>query len=107
LEILRKREGLTVLVTLGLFLGMSSAALAQKTTVVRVVVVKTDNPAGYAQALEVGKEIMKKAGVTGSITRVYQASYAGPDAGAVIAAISAGARDIRAQFPAIESWDSE
>jgi hypothetical protein len=75
------------LVTLVLFLGMSSAALAQKTTVVRVVVVKTDNPAAYAQALEVGKEIMKKAGVTGSITRVYQASYAGPDAGAVIAAI--------------------
>jgi len=74
------------LVTLVLFLGMSSAAFAQKTTVVRVVVVKTDNPAAYAQALEAGKEIMKKAGVT-AITRVYQASYAGPEAGAVVAAI--------------------
>ena len=74
------------LVTLVLFLGLSSAAFAQKTTVVRVVVVKTDNPAAYAQALEAGKEIMKKAGVT-AITRVYQASYAGPEAGAVVAAI--------------------
>jgi hypothetical protein len=37
------------LVTLVLFLGMSSAAFGQKTTVVRVVVVKTDNPAAYAQ----------------------------------------------------------
>jgi len=73
-------------VKLVLFLGMSSAAFAQKTTVVRVVVVKTDNPAAYAQALEAGKEIMKKAGVT-AITRVYQASYAGPEAGAVVAAI--------------------
>ena len=50
------------------------------------MVVKTDNPAAYAQALEEGKEIMKKAGVAAN-TRVYQASYAGPDAGAVIAAI--------------------
>ncbi len=74
------------LVTLVLFLGTSSAAFAQKTAVVRVVVVKTDNPAAYAQALEAGKEIMKKAGVT-AITRVYQASYAGPEAGAVVAAI--------------------
>jgi ABC-type sugar transport system substrate-binding protein len=75
-----------VLVTLVLFLGMSTATFAQKTTVVRVVVVKTDNPAAYAQALEAGKEVMKKAGVTAN-TRVYQASYAGPDAGAVVATI--------------------
>jgi hypothetical protein len=74
------------LVTLVLFLGMSSAAFAQKTAVVRVVVVKTDNPAAYAQAIEAGKEVMKKAGVT-AITRVYQASYAGPNAGTVTAVI--------------------
>jgi hypothetical protein len=74
------------LVTLVLFLGMSSAVFGQKTTVVRVVVVKTDNPAAYAQAIEAGKEIMKKAGVSAN-TRVYQASYAGPNAGAVVASI--------------------
>src|ERR1700732_833359 len=90
---LNRKRGSTVLrkisfalVTIVLFLGMSTAAFAQKTTVVRVVVVKTDNPAAYAQAIEAGKEIMKKAGVSAN-TRVYQASYAGPDAGAVIAAI--------------------
>jgi hypothetical protein len=92
-QILRKRKGLTVLrkisfalVTVVLFLGMSSAAFGQKTTVVRVVVVKTDNPAAYAQAIEAGKEIMKKAGVSAN-TRVYQASYAGPNAGSVVASI--------------------
>jgi hypothetical protein len=69
-----------------LMLCMSSAAFAQKTTVVRVVVVKTDNPAAYAQAIEAGKEIMKKAGVSAD-TRVFRASYAGPETGAVIAAI--------------------
>ena len=74
------------LVTVVLFLGMSSAAFGQKTTVVRVVVVKTDNPAAYAQAIEAGKEIMKKAGVSAN-TRVYQASYAGPNAGSVVASI--------------------
>lgn len=74
------------LVTLVLFLGMSTAALAQKTTVIRVVVVKTDNPAAYAQAIEAGKEIMKKAGVSAN-THVYQASYAGPNAGSVVASI--------------------
>jgi hypothetical protein len=73
-------------VTLVLFLGMSTAAFAQKTTVIRVVVVKTDNPAAYAQALEAGKELMKKAGVSANI-HVYQARYAGPEAGAVVASI--------------------
>jgi hypothetical protein len=74
------------LVALVVMLGMSSAALAQKTTVLRVVIVKTDNPAAYAQALETGKEIIKKAGITATI-HVYQATYAGPEAGSVAASI--------------------
>jgi hypothetical protein len=72
--------------SLAVLLGMSSAAFAQKTTVVRVVVVKTDNPAAYAQALEAGKEIMKKAGIS-PVVHVYQATYAGAEAGAVVATI--------------------
>ena len=74
-------------VTLVLFLGISSAAFAQqKTAVIRVVIVKTDNPSAYVEALEKGKEIIKKAGISANI-RVYQATYAGPEAGTVGAVI--------------------
>jgi hypothetical protein len=69
-------------VTLVLFLGISTATFAQKTTVIRVVIVKTDNPAAYAEAIEKGKEIIKKAGVSANI-HVYQATYAGPETGTV------------------------
>jgi hypothetical protein len=73
-------------VTLALFLGISSATFAQKTTVIRVVIVKTDNPTAYVQSLEKAKDIMKRAGITATI-HVYQAQFAGPDAGAVVASI--------------------
>jgi hypothetical protein len=66
--------------------GLSSAAFAQKATVLRVVVVKTDDPAAYAQELEKGKQIMKSLGIQGQ-TRVWQARFAGPDAGMVVATI--------------------
>jgi hypothetical protein len=75
-----------VLGVVALLLGSADAALAQKTTVIRVVIVKTDNPAAYAAALETGKEIIKKAGITATI-HVYQATYAGPEAGSVAASI--------------------
>ena len=74
------------LVGLLLMLGMSSAAFPQKTTVIRVVIVKTDNPTAYAQAIESGKEIMKKLGLSTNI-HVYQASFAGPEAGSVAVSI--------------------
>jgi hypothetical protein len=72
--------------SLAILLGVSSSASAQKTTVIRVVIVKTDNPAAYAQALEEGKAIMKKAGLPTNI-HVYQATYAGPDTNAVAVSI--------------------
>jgi hypothetical protein len=64
----------------------SSAAFAQKGTVLRVVVVKTDNPAAYAQEIEKGRQIMKGLGVQ-QLTRVWQARFAGPEAGAVVVSI--------------------
>jgi hypothetical protein len=66
--------------------AMSSAALAQKATVLRVVVVKTDNPAAYAQEIEKGKQLMKSIGIQAQI-RVWQARFAGPEAGAVVVSI--------------------
>ncbi len=53
-------------------------------TVLRVVVVQTDNPAQYAQELEKGKALMNKAG-SPIVLRVWQARFAGDDAGLVVA----------------------
>jgi hypothetical protein len=80
------RKTVFAFVVLTLILGMSSAAFAQKTTVLRVVVVKTDNVAAYLQELEKGKEIMKKIGITQQL-RVWQATFAGPNAGSVVVGI--------------------
>ncbi len=72
----------------------SSAAFAQKGTVLRVVVVKTDNPAAYVQEIEKGRQIMKSLGVQAT-TRVWQARFAGPEAGAVVASI---------EYPSMEAF---
>ncbi len=64
----------------------SSAAFAQKATVLRVVIVKTDDPAAYAQEIEKGRQVMKSLGIQAQ-TRVWQARFAGPEAGAVVVSI--------------------
>lgn len=75
-----------VWIALGLLLALSSTASAQKTTVLRVVIVKTDNVSGYLAELENGKALMKKLGVNQNI-RVWQATFAGPNAGSIAVAI--------------------
>jgi ABC-type sugar transport system substrate-binding protein len=74
------RKTAFALMVLTLLLGMSSAAFAQKTTVLRVVVVKTDSVAAYLQGLEQGKEVMKKIGLTQQL-RVWQATFRRPECG--------------------------
>jgi hypothetical protein len=64
----------------------SSAAFAQKATVLRVVVVKTEDPAAYTAEIEKGRQLMKSLGIQGQ-TRVWQARFAGPEAGMVVATI--------------------
>ena len=87
-QMLRKSSSTLValLIVLGMMLGMSQAAHAQKTTVLRVVRVQTDDMAAYLQGLERGKSIMKKMGLTQQI-RVWRAQFAGPDAGSVVVTI--------------------
>jgi len=80
------RNTATAAVILLLVCAASSAAFAQKATVLRVVVVKTDDPAAYAQEIEKGRQVMKSLGVQGQ-TRVWQARFAGPEAGMVVATI--------------------
>src|SRR5258707_878419 len=82
-----RRNAAMAVVALLFVCAASSAASAQKATVVRVVVVKTDNPAAYAQEIEKGRQIMKGLGVQAT-TRVFQARFAGPEAGAVVVSIA-------------------
>jgi hypothetical protein len=81
-----KRNAAMAVAVLLLVCAASTAAFAQKTTVLRVVVVKTDNPAAYVQEIEKGRQIMKGLGVQ-QTTRVWQARFAGPEAGAVVVSI--------------------
>jgi hypothetical protein len=80
------RNRIAMLSVIFLLCAASSAAFAQKATILRVVVVKTDNPTAYAQEIEKGRQIMKSLGVPVQ-TRVWQARFAGPDAGMVVATI--------------------
>lgn len=66
--------------------ALSSTALAQKSTVLRVLVIKTDNVAGYVQELDKGQALLKKLGVQETL-RVWQARFAGPEAGSVVVSI--------------------
>jgi ABC-type sugar transport system substrate-binding protein len=81
-----KRNAAMAVAVLLLVCAASTAAFAQKTTVLRVVVVKTDNPAAYVQEIEKGRQIMKGLGVQ-QTTRVWQARFAGPEAGAAVVSI--------------------
>jgi hypothetical protein len=80
------RKSAFMLVVLALLLGLSSSAFAQKATVLRVVSIKTEDVSAYLQQLEKGKEILRKLGITQQI-RVWQATFAGPNAGSIVAAI--------------------
>lgn len=81
---LRKTAFLAV--PLAMFLGISSSAFAQKTTVSRVLIVKSDNVSAYLEQLEKGREIMKRIGVPYQI-RLWQGTFAGPNAGSIVVVI--------------------
>jgi hypothetical protein len=80
------RKTATAFVFLLFVLGFSASAFAQKATVLRVVVVKTDNFSAYTQELEKGKQLLKGMGIQAQM-RVWQARFAGPEAGAVVVSI--------------------
>lgn len=81
-----RRNAAMAVVVLLILAALPGVAFAQKATVLRVVIVKTEDPAAYSQELEKGKQIMKSLGIQGQ-TRVWQARFAGPEAGTVVATI--------------------
>jgi hypothetical protein len=66
-----------------LSMGLSGAALAGSSVVLRVVTVKTDNVSAYVQEIAKARQVIKRLGLSVQ-TRVWRATYAGPNAGTVI-----------------------
>ncbi|MCK5373647.1 MAG: hypothetical protein KAJ40_00020 [Alphaproteobacteria bacterium] len=67
-------------------LALFSVASYADDPVIRVLVVKTDNPAAYAKEIVTGNAILKKIKAKGVI-RVWQATFAGPETGTVVVSI--------------------
>ncbi len=73
------------LVALALLFGASTPAIAAD-TVLRVVVIETDDVDGYVKQVEQGKAILKKAGSPG-ILRIWRADFAGSDTGSIVISV--------------------
>jgi uncharacterized protein YbaA (DUF1428 family) len=69
-----------------LLMIVSVFAADVQAAVLRVVVVQTDNVEGYVKEIEKGKALLKQLGSSGLI-RVWQARFAGSDAGQVVVSI--------------------
>jgi hypothetical protein len=55
-------------------------------TVLRVVVVQTEDPDAYTKSIQQGQELLTKAGSSGKI-RVWRARFAGDEAGTVVVSV--------------------
>ena len=64
-------------------LGMSNTALAESKMYLRVIVVKTDDASAYLRELDKAKVMLKRLGVPVQM-HAWRATFAGPDAGALI-----------------------
>lgn len=78
---LRKVAILAVMSTMAL--GLSATAIAGSGAVLRVVTVKTDDAATYAHEIDKARGIIKRLGLSVQ-TRVWRATFAGPNAGTVV-----------------------
>lgn len=74
-----------LIVALALVAVLSMLGPAAQAEVLRVVVVKSQDTAGYVKEIERGRGLFKKAG-SPVVLRVWRAQYAGTDAGAVVVA---------------------
>jgi hypothetical protein len=94
-----------------ILLCISTPLIAQDATVLRVIVVETDNPAAYAKEVqETGQAHLRRLGIRGNV-RMWRAKYAGGDSGRMIVSIEypnlvALAEDDRkiAADPAMRTW---
>lgn len=73
----------TCMIALMLWVITPTHALADGSSYLRVVVVKTADPAAYAQELEKAKSITLRLGITVK-THIWRATFAGPDTGVIV-----------------------
>jgi len=81
-----KRKTASVLLSMAAIMLIGGVAQAAEPVALRVLVVQPANLQAYVHELGVAKGILKKAGAPGTI-RVWQAQFAGAEAGTVIVSI--------------------
>ena len=77
------RKIASFMVAAALAVAMSSAAFAASTVWLRVITVKTENLAGYLAEVDKGRAMAKRLGLSIQ-TRVWRATFAGPNAGTLV-----------------------
>jgi hypothetical protein len=88
-----------------LLAGIAFASQAQA-TVLRVIVVKTDNASAYVKEVAKGEALMKRLQLH-SILRVWRARFAGHDTGAVVVSVEYPSLTVLAQDEAKAFADPE
>jgi len=78
---LKSIASLALMVALGI--GASNSASAQGKGYLRVLVVSTEDVSRYVHELDNGKRILQRLGISVQ-TRVWRATFAGPEAGSVV-----------------------
>jgi hypothetical protein len=81
-----KRKSVVLFFCLALVLSAATPLFAADTVVLRVLVVKTDDPGAYVKEIEKGKALMKRLGAS-AVIRVWRARFAGDDAGSTVVSI--------------------
>ena len=87
-------------------IACSALAGPAQATVLRVVVVETDNVSGYVAELKKGQQLMKRLGSSGQI-RVWRARFAGQDTGTVVVSVEYPSLVALAQDDAKAAADAE
>jgi hypothetical protein len=64
-------------------LGVSNTASAEGKSYLRVIVVTTEDASAYLRELDKGKAMLKRLGISVHI-RAFRATFAGPEAGALV-----------------------
>lgn len=81
-----KRKSVVLVFCLALVLPIAAPLFAADEVVLRVLVVRSDDSAGYLKELEKGKALMKKLGAS-AVIRVWRARFAGDSAGTIVVAV--------------------
>ncbi len=78
-----QRKFVALLFCLVLLLSAATPLLAAGRVVLRVLMVKSEDPDGYVKELEKGKALIKRLG-SSAVLRVWPARFAGENAGAIV-----------------------